>query len=319
MEFTSAPLEPFGSELLNMTVQSKLSLKTPLVYRVVKLLQRTGCLPSIGTHIAELCFEEAIVNAMMHGNRLEESKKVAVTVFANHEKWGMIIEDEGEGFRPEDVPPPPDPNNPETIFRTRGRGITLMDAYLDELRYDRRGRKLLMVRRRQAEPEPHVLKQIEEERKRTAAFADKSSPSPNTGEFKMIDLPDDIELDLAEETHSPLVGEGFLVLSEIDGVRVVRIQMERLMEDTIELVQPELYKAVEGQIAIVLDLEPVEFIASVGLAAFMTVFKRVAQAKGKVVFVNARPAVVDIFNLCRLTTVISLQPDLRTAVAAVKY
>ena len=74
MEFTDKPIEPFGKILLEMAVPTQLSFKTPLVYRMVKELKDAQCLPWTGSHRAELCFDEAVTNAMTHGNGLDPSK-----------------------------------------------------------------------------------------------------------------------------------------------------------------------------------------------------------------------------------------------------
>jgi hypothetical protein len=74
-----------------------------------------------------------------------------VTVLcADGERWGALVEDEGDGFDPSDIP---DPDDLRTVLSETGRGIRLMDGYLDELLYNQKGNRLLMIRRRQAQPE----------------------------------------------------------------------------------------------------------------------------------------------------------------------
>lgn len=77
----------------------------------------------------KLAIEEALVNAIKHGNQMDRSKKVHVKYTINDSHFLIQIEDEGSGFRPEDVP---DPTAPENIERPCGRGLLLMRAYMTE-------------------------------------------------------------------------------------------------------------------------------------------------------------------------------------------
>src|ERR1051325_11576351 len=51
-----------------------------------------------------LAIEEALVNAIKHGNRMDPSKTVRITCRAAPHKIRIEIEDQGEGFQPEEVP-----------------------------------------------------------------------------------------------------------------------------------------------------------------------------------------------------------------------
>ncbi len=79
-----------------------------------------------------LALEEALVNAIKHGNQLDRTKKVFVsyTIEANH--FQIVIRDEGPGFDPEDVP---DPTAVENLERPCGRGLMLMRYYMTDVRY----------------------------------------------------------------------------------------------------------------------------------------------------------------------------------------
>lgn len=77
----------------------------------------------------KLAIEEALVNAIKHGNQLDSGKHVHVRFRADEREFLIEIEDEGPGFRPEDVP---DPTAPENIERPCGRGLLLMRAYMTE-------------------------------------------------------------------------------------------------------------------------------------------------------------------------------------------
>ena len=79
-----------------------------------------------------LSLEEALVNAIKHGNGLDRSKNVHVRFTVNQDHLLVEIEDEGPGFRPEDVP---DPTAPENLERPCGRGLLLMRSYMTECQF----------------------------------------------------------------------------------------------------------------------------------------------------------------------------------------
>ncbi|NIN12759.1 MAG: hypothetical protein GTN78_11990, partial [Gemmatimonadales bacterium] len=78
MEFVEQPLEPFGEMLLEVSVPSDLGYKTPVVLRIIKQLQEHGCLPPGDNPRTELVLDEALTNAMLHGNKCNPHKEVAV-------------------------------------------------------------------------------------------------------------------------------------------------------------------------------------------------------------------------------------------------
>jgi serine/threonine-protein kinase RsbW len=90
-----------------------------------------------------LALEEALVNAIKHGNRLDPSKKVRVRAKVSAKKVEIMIEDEGPGFNRDSVP---DPTIAENIEKCSGRGILLIEAYMTSVTWDRGGRRLRMVK-----------------------------------------------------------------------------------------------------------------------------------------------------------------------------
>jgi serine/threonine-protein kinase RsbW len=96
-----------------------------------------------------LALEEALVNAIKHGNRMDPEKSVRVECSISSDFLRVTIEDEGPGFRPEDVP---DPTQEENLERPCGRGIMLMRAFMSLVEYQGRGNVLVLEKRRLAEP-----------------------------------------------------------------------------------------------------------------------------------------------------------------------
>lgn len=90
-----------------------------------------------------LAIEEALINAIKHGNKLDPSKLVRVSYTINDEHFLIEIEDEGPGFDPGQIP---DPTAPENLERPSGRGLLLMRAYMTECEFLQRGNVCRMRR-----------------------------------------------------------------------------------------------------------------------------------------------------------------------------
>ncbi|MBY0522712.1 MAG: ATP-binding protein [Gemmataceae bacterium] len=93
----------------------------------------------------KLALEEAMVNAIKHGNQLDRSKNVRIAYQVRADVFEITIADEGSGFDPEDVP---DPTAPENLERCCGRGLMLMRHYMCEVSYNRRGNTVRMLKKR---------------------------------------------------------------------------------------------------------------------------------------------------------------------------
>jgi serine/threonine-protein kinase RsbW len=78
-----------------------------------------------------MAVREGMVNAVVHGNRYSEKKKVRLTVISEPARFVIRIEDEGEGF---DLQSIPDPTAEENLLRQSGRGLLLIRSFVDEVR-----------------------------------------------------------------------------------------------------------------------------------------------------------------------------------------
>jgi serine/threonine-protein kinase RsbW len=72
------------------------------------------------------------VNAMKHGNNMDEQKRVEVSFHLRPKELEMRIHDDGPGFDPSSVP---DPLAPENLLKAYGRGIFFMRQFMDEVAY----------------------------------------------------------------------------------------------------------------------------------------------------------------------------------------
>jgi len=93
-----------------------------------------------------MAVREGMVNAVVHGNRYSDRKKVRFSVALGPERLQVTIADEGEGFDFEHLP---DPLSPENLMATSGRGIFLIRSFMDEFRMrrlDEGGTEVTMVK-----------------------------------------------------------------------------------------------------------------------------------------------------------------------------
>ena len=91
----------------------------------------------------KLALEEALVNAVKHGNKMDPSKVVKVQHRVTDQRVDVVIEDQGEGFNPADLP---DPTEEENLCRCNGRGILLMRAYMSSVVFNPQGNKVTLTK-----------------------------------------------------------------------------------------------------------------------------------------------------------------------------
>ena len=91
---------------------------------------------------------EALSNAMLYGNGSDPQKRVRVEVDIKVEEVAVRVTDQGSGFDPTTVP---DPTLPDNISKTGGRGIFLMRALMDEVRFNDQGNSVTLILRFEGE------------------------------------------------------------------------------------------------------------------------------------------------------------------------
>lgn len=90
-----------------------------------------------------LAMEEAIINAVKHGNRADCNKTVTIEYDMTPEKIVVSITDQGGGFEPENID---DPRSGENIYKTGGRGVLLIKSYMDSIKYNQTGNSITMTK-----------------------------------------------------------------------------------------------------------------------------------------------------------------------------
>ena len=114
---------------------SQVTAISPFVDKLMLLLRNCGCVPE-GVSDVEIALREALANAIIHGNHEDRRKHVHVTCRCEPEEISIVVKDEGKGFDPDTLP---DPTAPENIGSIHGRGIHVMKALMDEVRFEEGG------------------------------------------------------------------------------------------------------------------------------------------------------------------------------------
>lgn len=78
----------------------------------------------------DLAIRESVANAVKHGNKFDETKKVEVTFADSSIGFEVTVRDHGEGFAVDEIPNPTDPEN---LLKANGRGILFMNSFMDEV------------------------------------------------------------------------------------------------------------------------------------------------------------------------------------------
>jgi len=90
-----------------------------------------------------LCVDEAVRNAIMHGNKSKKGLSVTVTYSIRPDSLEVEVADEGKGFDHRDLP---DPTTGENIMRNSGRGILIMRKLMDRVEFRGPGNVVRMIK-----------------------------------------------------------------------------------------------------------------------------------------------------------------------------
>jgi serine/threonine-protein kinase RsbW len=95
-----------------------------------------------------LALEEALINAIKHGNQLSPDKTVAISYQVTADRFEMHIRDEGAGYDPGEIP---DPMAPENLERPCGRGLFLMKHFMTDVVVHPPGNAVSLIKVRDGE------------------------------------------------------------------------------------------------------------------------------------------------------------------------
>jgi len=120
---------------LERSLPSEVAAISPFVDRLMVLFRKCGCV-SQGKSDVEIALREALANAIIHGNHENPRKQVYVRCRCKPDEVSIAVKDEGRGFELNKIA---DPTAPENTGAVHGRGIYLMKALMDEVRFEEGG------------------------------------------------------------------------------------------------------------------------------------------------------------------------------------
>jgi len=131
-----------------------ISLELPSSFELLDLVQHLSDrlssmagLDEDATHWVSVAVRESVINAIKHGNREDRDKHVTIefelSPRAHPAEFVVEVLDEGEGFDPDHVANPLDPEN---VLKSSGRGIFFMKNFMDDVRIARRPEGGMSVR-----------------------------------------------------------------------------------------------------------------------------------------------------------------------------
>jgi len=136
--------EPGRSDLtvqFREIIPSRLDLLEPAIERIMESIAAMSCFHGSLDEI-KLALNEAVANAMVHGNRRNPDKNIEVGwACTDGRELLLTVTDEGEGFDPTRVP---DPTSDDKIFRGGGRGLFLIRQLMDHVEFRKGGRQIVI-------------------------------------------------------------------------------------------------------------------------------------------------------------------------------
>jgi serine/threonine-protein kinase RsbW len=128
-----------GQIRLDFLIPSELTYVSGINYEISILLKEFGFpLQDARINIPLAC-DEAITNAIVHGNKSQPEKKVNVQIYLSNSRFRIRVRDQGAGFDFESLA---DPRHGENVHRSSGRGVFLMRNIMDTVEYKEGGRVL---------------------------------------------------------------------------------------------------------------------------------------------------------------------------------
>jgi len=128
---------------MKFVIDSDPSQQRDIQKRILDAIEEAGY-SADSLFAVKISLEEALINAIKHGNKLDAAKKVHVEATVTPDETEIIVEDEGPGFNRAEVP---DPTAEENLLKCSGRGILLMETYMDRVEYSKSGRRVRMIKR----------------------------------------------------------------------------------------------------------------------------------------------------------------------------
>jgi serine/threonine-protein kinase RsbW len=118
---------------------SDMNMAHDLIEEVMEQVRLLGSWNNKEEFAVNMALEEALVNAIQHGNCSDPTKQVHFSCRLNDQRVYVRIEDEGSGFDPNTIP---DPTDTEHILVASGRGVLLIKSFVSRVQWNERGNVL---------------------------------------------------------------------------------------------------------------------------------------------------------------------------------
>ncbi len=138
---------------VSYTLESSLDSVNKAEEEATKIATRSGFDEDEVGRIS-MAVREATVNAVLHGNHYDPNKRVSVSFENTGDELVITVQDQGAGLDSEHVP---DPLAPENLLKQSGRGIFLIRAFMDEVKFRKLdpGTEITLIKKVHATSEDH--------------------------------------------------------------------------------------------------------------------------------------------------------------------
>jgi len=134
---------------LSRTLESDFKVLPQFIREALDAIKKEFPLSEEDIFDLTLVLEEALTNAIKHGNKSAPELKVQVEIKSDKNRLMMKVKNGGPGFDPQKVP---DPTRKDKLMKTSGRGVYLIRKTMDEVRFEDNGREIHMVKVFKARP-----------------------------------------------------------------------------------------------------------------------------------------------------------------------
>ena len=134
-------------ETTELVLPSRIESIAQAADEAAKVVRRAG-LNSDAAFGVDMAVREAVTNAVLHGNRQDETKTVEVEFRSSPRHLIITVRDRGTGFNLDEIE---DPTDAQNLLKTSGRGILFMRTFMDEVEWSQRpdgGTVVRMTKRR---------------------------------------------------------------------------------------------------------------------------------------------------------------------------
>jgi serine/threonine-protein kinase RsbW len=138
----NAPPLPEVREVIEIELPSDIKYLDGVLSYLVDRAAKFGVVRPAASNIF-IALDEALTNAIRHGNAEDASKKVHIRAEISTRAANFTVRDEGPGFDAKSVP---DPCHPHNLFKPSGRGLMLIQHIMDEVSFNERGNEVTMVK-----------------------------------------------------------------------------------------------------------------------------------------------------------------------------